>query len=1073
MKKHICAHVLLWMGLLTSLNAFAMPSYDDVMVVVNDLDPSTVTDKVTGQTAPVSVAIGDYFQQQRHLPSQNVCHIAIPVSSTYYSRYYEHATYAGYQFILNGIADCLNNNVDAQGQVLSQSINYLVLTKGIPIAYSNPNTGSDSVANSLVSDIIGSISTTAGSHPYYNLREAFSSQKFHIYLVTSLIGYDYSQTIGLIDRATQAFGQTGKMVLDRGVYWTTWTKPWFVSARTEMERRGFTGIYDWDPSNDNLPTSYITDVNDIMMYHSSGSNDNKCPAPNLYNIGFVPGAIGDTYVSSGGRTFEYDATGGLRQFNGSSWVHYAKATESDLPYHFLGRIAFAGSTIWAATAPQRPGATKLDGIYLFDKTTGAPTGVHYTTANSGLASNQVRDIVVDGDLVWVGTAAGLNRYNTATNAWEDTSSFGLSGASIYDLKLDRSANALWVNLHNSVKHFDLSTGALLATYNTGNGLLSNSVNAIALASDAVWVATSAGLNRIDRASGAVTSYTTDTGLRDNSLSSVAVDGGSIWVGYNKKDTSGNYFGASALDLASASWTHFAYDPANTTSSPLYKGAVVDIAANPSVGQVWLATTSGVSVYTTAAGTWNKYGVSGLQDLAYDGDTLWSSGIRSGQSLVADLIHDGITGIQGFVSEPYVTAMSLPGILYPRYSDGFNLAESFYMASNELHWKNLIVGDPKVAPYAPRLTSQVPADGSADFAVGGVASVTLSSPGMGPDDNVDWQSVNADTVVVTDSSGQTVPVTLVKDNTFHKVLIIPQPFWRGSMTYRITLKGGINGIKNAAGVPIFDTTPGSFSNDVSWQFTTEVDSDNDGLSDKQETAYGTDPTNADSDGDGVSDGVEVYLGTNPLDATSTPDLNADPDQDGLTNDQELLYRTNPNAADSDGDGYSDQIELLSGGDPNNAQSLGANLTITSQPTSTVFRTGNLFSYTPQSTWTNWTTVSYSLADAPAGMTIDANTGQISWKPGFGAEGTYTVTVTATSNGYSTSQTLQLTVNTGICDFNSDGKATVVDVLRLQRMLIGELPDYPFYVYICDANGDGKLDVGDLNLLQQFVLRNATN
>ncbi len=48
---------------------------------------------------------------------------------------------------------------------------------------------------------------------------------------------------------------------------------------------------------------------------------------------------------------------------------------------------------------------------------------------------------------------------------------------------------------------------------------------------------------------------------------------------------------------------------------------------------------------------------------------------------------------------------------------------------------------------------------------------------------------------------------------------------------------------------------------------DVDSDGDGLTDAQEAALGTDPTNPDSDGDGTSDGVEVAAGTDPLNPAS--------------------------------------------------------------------------------------------------------------------------------------------------------------------------------------------------------------
>ena len=44
-----------------------------------------------------------------------------------------------------------------------------------------------------------------------------------------------------------------------------------------------------------------------------------------------------------------------------------------------------------------------------------------------------------------------------------------------------------------------------------------------------------------------------------------------------------------------------------------------------------------------------------------------------------------------------------------------------------------------------------------------------------------------------------------------------------------------------------------------------DSDNDGLSDKEEEFYGTDKNNSDTDGDGYKDGDEVKNGYNPLGA----------------------------------------------------------------------------------------------------------------------------------------------------------------------------------------------------------------
>jgi thiol-disulfide isomerase/thioredoxin len=69
-----------------------------------------------------------------------------------------------------------------------------------------------------------------------------------------------------------------------------------------------------------------------------------------------------------------------------------------------------------------------------------------------------------------------------------------------------------------------------------------------------------------------------------------------------------------------------------------------------------------------------------------------------------------------------------------------------------------------------------------------------------------------------------------------------------------------------------------------------DTDGDGLTDREEEDFGSDPENADSDGDGVSDADEY-------------DLDSD-----------------PNSVDSDGDGYEDGWEVTEGSDPADDDSL---------------------------------------------------------------------------------------------------------------------------------------------------------
>lgn len=81
-----------------------------------------------------------------------------------------------------------------------------------------------------------------------------------------------------------------------------------------------------------------------------------------------------------------------------------------------------------------------------------------------------------------------------------------------------------------------------------------------------------------------------------------------------------------------------------------------------------------------------------------------------------------------------------------------------------------------------------------------------------------------------------------------------------------------------------------------------DLDSDGLTAAQEFAIGTSPLNPDTDNDGLSDSEETV--SNPL--------VRDTDQDGLLDGQET--NSNPQLADTDGDGASDSLETFLGTDP---------------------------------------------------------------------------------------------------------------------------------------------------------------
>jgi len=92
---------------------------------------------------------------------------------------------------------------------------------------------------------------------------------------------------------------------------------------------------------------------------------------------------------------------------------------------------------------------------------------------------------------------------------------------------------------------------------------------------------------------------------------------------------------------------------------------------------------------------------------YEPPKLWAPGSfknlksyfrGSPQSLAGDFIREGITGVSSNVYEPYLDACIRPNILFPAYTAGYNLAESFYMAMKYLSWQSTIVGDPLCSPF---------------------------------------------------------------------------------------------------------------------------------------------------------------------------------------------------------------------------------------------------------------------------------------------------------------------------------------------------------------------------------------
>lgn len=114
---------------------------------------------------------------------------------------------------------------------------------------------------------------------------------------------------------------------------------------------------------------------------------------------------------------------------------------------------------------------------------------------------------------------------------------------------------------------------------------------------------------------------------------------------------------------------------------------------------------------------------------------WYAG--SPESLVGDLIRDGVTGTSGYVEQPMLNGTIRPQILFPAYYSGFNLIESFYLATPYLSWQTVVIGDPLCAPLPRKTLSKPDIEEGVDsvtelpllFSRRRLAASTAQSPGI--------------------------------------------------------------------------------------------------------------------------------------------------------------------------------------------------------------------------------------------------------------------------------------------------------------------------------------------------------
>ena len=127
--------------------------------------------------------------------------------------------------------------------------------------------------------------------------KAFSREAFDLYLVTRLDGYTADDIAGVIERGASP-AREGRILLDQKTGAGSDTgNAWLAAAADRLAKGGFGDRVVIETTN-----QVLSGRQDVLGYYSWGSNDPAITTRRV-GLGFVPGAIAATYVSTDGRTF--------------------------------------------------------------------------------------------------------------------------------------------------------------------------------------------------------------------------------------------------------------------------------------------------------------------------------------------------------------------------------------------------------------------------------------------------------------------------------------------------------------------------------------------------------------------------------------------------------------------------------------------------------------------------------------------------------------------------------------------------------------------------------------------------
>ncbi|HSY37279.1 MAG TPA: hypothetical protein VK814_16115 [Acidobacteriaceae bacterium] len=251
--------------------------------------------------------------------------------------------------------------------------------------------------------------------------------------------------------------------------------------------------------------------------------------------------------------------------------------------------------------------------------------INYTAAN-GFPEGEVYCVTVDGTRVWAGTSHGLVLLEGGRVKKVFTPEDGLAGRAVMSIAVDKQNGDVWVGTFGGLSLY--SGGKFQSFTNLNSGLANDLVYGVAMQGQFLWVATAAGVNRLDTNSGSWSIFNeTNAPFNEPWAYGISVAQQkvyfAVWGG-----------GVLAYDLAKETWKPFT-DPDGEQELVLYRNQglihniVSSVSYNTDTKTFWASTYFGLSSYDGR--NWHNYLTkdSGLASnfinaVQSRGDNVWAS-----------------------------------------------------------------------------------------------------------------------------------------------------------------------------------------------------------------------------------------------------------------------------------------------------------------------------------------------------------------------------------------------------------------------------------------------------------------